>query len=163
MIPSFCTNYSKTSLFISANTCEKNIVSKECWNARHDDKVCFLPDYRYHIILMGGSKELLQKLDVFCCNCQHVDCLYTLLNNQLSGKNVVKSGQLFDNVPRAIHFNHQNRGIDRIPSIAKQKLLRKNYKNTCWAPSKSLTWRKLRDQCFQTQLNKLKSQTSNWN
>ena len=75
VIPSFYTTFSKDSHFNSANTYEKFIVSKEYCIARHDDKVCFLPNCRYHIILMGNIKELLQKLDAFCFNYHHVDCL----------------------------------------------------------------------------------------
>ena len=46
VIPSFYTTYSKNSLFISANSYEKYIVSKEYCIARHDDKMCFPPNYR---------------------------------------------------------------------------------------------------------------------
>ena len=77
VIPSFYTNYSKNSLFISANTYEKCTLSKDYCIARHDDKICFLPTWRYHIILIDNIKELLQKVDTFCFNYQHVDCLYT--------------------------------------------------------------------------------------
>ena len=125
-IPSFYRNYSKNSLFIFANTYEKYIVSKEYCIARHDDKMCFLYNCRYHI-LIGNIEELLQKLDAFCFNYQHVDCLYTLFKYRFSGK-IVKSGQLFDNLLRAVHFNQQNRGVHRMPSIAKKRLLRKKYK-----------------------------------
>ena len=120
VIPRFYTNYSKNSLFISANTYEKYIVSIVYCIAHHDDKMCFLPNCRYHIILTGNNKHLLQKLDAFCFNCQHVDCLYTLSKYRFSGKILIKSGQLFDNLQRAVHFNQQNRGVDRIPSIAKR-------------------------------------------
>ena len=44
---------------------------------------------------------------------------------QKCGKIVVKSEQLLDNVQRAVYFNHQNRQKDRMPSIAKKRLLRK--------------------------------------
>ena len=44
MIPSFYTNFSKNSLFTSANTYEKFFVSKKYCIARHDDKMCFLPN-----------------------------------------------------------------------------------------------------------------------
>ena len=64
VIPGFYKIYSKNSLFISANTYEKFIVSKEYCIAGHDDKMCFLPNCRYHIILIGNIKELLQ-------NCMH--------------------------------------------------------------------------------------------
>ena len=79
-IPSLYTNYSKSSLFISANAYENNIVSKEYCIARHDDKLCFLPNCRYHIILTGNIKDSLQKLDTFCFNYQHVDCSYKFSN-----------------------------------------------------------------------------------
>ena len=122
VIPSFYTNYSKNILFISANTYENYIVSKEYCIARQDDKMCFLPNCRYHIILIGNIK------DSFCFNYQHVDCLYTVFKYRFRGKIVVKCGQIFDNLQRADHFNHQNRGVDRMPSIGKKRLLRKKYK-----------------------------------
>ena len=128
VIPSFYTNYSRNSLFISANSYEKFIVSKEYCIARHDDKMCFLPNCRHHIILIGINKDLLQNLDAFCFNYKHVDCLYTLFKYRFSGKIVVNSGQLFDKLQRAVHFNRQNRGVERMPSIAKQRFLRKKYK-----------------------------------
>ena len=128
VIPSFYPNYSKNSLFISANTYEKYIVCKEYCIARHDDKMRFLPKCRYLIILIGNIKELPQKMDAFCFNYQHVDCLYTLFKYRFSGKAVLKSGQLFDNLQRAAPFNQQNRGVDRMPSIAEKRLLRKKYK-----------------------------------
>ena len=86
VIPSFDTNYSKNSLFFSANTYEKYISSTEYCIARHNDKMCFLVKCRYHIIPIGNIKDLLQKLDAFCFNYQHVDCLYTLFKCRFSGK-----------------------------------------------------------------------------
>ena len=129
VIPSFDKNYSKNSLFNSAKMYENQIVSKECCIARHDDKMCFPPNCRYHIIiLIGNIEELLQKLDAFCFNYQHVDCPYTLFKYRFSGETVVKSGKLFDKLQRAVHFKQQNRGADRMPSIAKKRLLRKKYR-----------------------------------
>ena len=128
MIPSFYTSFSKNSLFISANNYEKYIVSKEYCIAGHDDKMCFLPNCRFHIILIGNIKELLQKLDAFCFNYQHVDCLYTLFKYRFNGNIVIKSGQLFEYLQRAVQFNQQNRGEERMPSIAIKRLLRKKYK-----------------------------------
>ena len=90
--------------------------------------MCCLPYCRCHIILIGNIKELLQKLDAFCFNYQHMDCLYTPFKYRFIGKIVIKSGQVFDNLQRAVHFNQQNRGVERIPSIAKKRLLRKKYK-----------------------------------
>ena len=83
---------------------------------------------KFHIILIGNVEELLKKLDTFCFTYQHVDCLYTLLKYRFTGKGIAKSGQVFDNVQRAIDFNHRNKGVDRIPSIAKKRLFRKKFK-----------------------------------
>ena len=57
-----------------------------------------------------------------------MDCLYTLFKYRFSGKIIAKSGNVFDNVQRTISFNQRNRGVDKMPSIAKKRLLRKKFK-----------------------------------
>ena len=126
-IPSFYMKFSEKSLLISANTYEKYIVCKDYCVTHHEDKTCFLPSCKYHILLLGNVEELLKNLDTFCFTYQHVDCLYTLFKYRFSGKVVAKSGQVFDNVQRAIDFNQRNKGVDRMPSISKKRLLRKKY------------------------------------
>ena len=51
----------KQSLF-STNTDAKCPASKKNCIARHDDKMCFLPNCRKHSILIGDIKELLRCL-----------------------------------------------------------------------------------------------------
>ena len=124
VIPSFY-----KSLFVCASTYGKYIVSKEYCIARHINQMFFLPNCRYHFKLIANKKELQQKVvDAFCFNYQHMKCLYILFKKRFSGKIIVNSGKIFDNLQRAISFNHQNRGVDRIPSIAKKRLLRKKYR-----------------------------------
>ena len=154
VVPCFYIICSKNNVFISANTYEKYIVSKEYCIARHEVRMHFLPNCRYHNIL----KELLQKLGALCINYQHVDCLYTLFKYGFSGKVSVKGAQLFDNVQRAVHFNHQHRGVDRMPSIAKKRFLRKKYIEHLLR----LNRRKLVNQSLKTELNKLKRLNSNY-
>ena len=127
-IPSFYTKNSEKNLFISASTYEKYSVCKDYCVAHHDDKTCFLSSCKYHILLLGNIEELLKKLDTFCFTYQHVDCLYTLFKYRFSGKVLVKSGQVFDKVQRAVDFNQRNKGVDRMPSISKKRRLRKKYK-----------------------------------
>ena len=64
--PSFYTKLSEKSLLISANTYEKFLVCKGYCIAHHDDKTCFLPACKHHILLVGNVEELLKKLDTFC-------------------------------------------------------------------------------------------------
>ena len=97
-IPSFCTKLSEKDLFISTNTYEKHIVCTDYCIADHDEKTCFLPACKYHIILLGNVEELLKKVDTFCFTYQHMDCLYTLFKYRFSGKVLAKSGQVSDNV-----------------------------------------------------------------
>ena len=127
-IPSFYTNFSEKRLIISAITYEAYIVCKDYCIAHHDDKTCFLLACKYHIILLGNVQELLKKLDSFCFTYQHVDCLYTLFKYRFSEKVIANSGQVFDNVQRAVDFNHRYKGVDRMLSIAKKRLFRKKYK-----------------------------------
>ena len=145
-ITSFYTKLSGKSLFISANTYEKYIVCKDYCIAHHDDKTCFLFSCKYHILILGNAEELLKKLDTFCFTYQHVDCLYTLFKYRFSEKVIAKNGQVFDNVQRAVDCNQRNKGLDRMPSIAKKRLLRKKYKIICSPPFKRPNRRKLLDQ-----------------
>ena len=92
------------------------------------DKTCFVTNCNFHIRLFGNVEELLKELDTFCFTYQHVDCLYTLFKYRFSGKVIAKNGQLFDNVQRAVDFNQRNNGVDRMPSIAKKRFLRKKFK-----------------------------------
>ena len=41
---------------------------------------------------------------------------------------------MFDNAQRAISFNQKNRGVDKMPSIAKQRLWRKKFKQFFMIP-----------------------------
>ena len=127
-IRSFYAKTSEKSLLISANIYEKHIVCKDYCIAHYGNNTCSLPACKYHITLLGEFEELLQKLDTFCFTYQHVDCLYNLFKYQFSGKVIPKSGNVFDNVQRAISFNQTNKGVDKMASIARKKLLRKKVK-----------------------------------
>ena len=113
------------NLFISANTYEKNVAGKDYCIAHQDDKTCFSPACKYHIILLGNVEELLKKFYTFGFTYQHVDCLYTLFKYRFSVEVIAKSGQDFDNVQRAVDFNHRIKGVDRMPTIAKKDLAEK--------------------------------------
>ena len=56
----------KNSFITSANTYEKYIESKGYSFACNDGRMSFLPNCRYHIILIGNIEVLLQKLDALC-------------------------------------------------------------------------------------------------
>ena len=86
----------------------------------HSDKICFVSNCKFHIILFENVEEPLKKLDTLCFIYHYVDCLYTLFKYRSSGKGIAKSEQLFDYMQRAVDFDIRNKGLDRMPSIAKR-------------------------------------------
>ena len=130
VVPSFYSVYSTKSVHICANTYEKYLVSDDYCVAQHEDSMCTVPNCKYHILLIAekDKNDLMQKLDTFCFTYQLVDCLYTLFKYRFDGKVVTKNGQVFDNVERAVQFNQHHKTVERMPSIAKKRLLRKKYK-----------------------------------
>ena len=57
-----------------------------------------------------------------------MDSLYNLFKNRSSGQNIGKSGNVFDNVQRAISLNQTNIRADKRSSIAKKRFLRKKFR-----------------------------------
>ena len=161
-IPSFYAKISEKSLFISAPTFEKYNVCKDYYIAHHNKKTCFLPACKYHTLQLGNVGELLKKLDSFCFTYQHVDCLYTLFKYLFSGKVTAKSEQVFDNVQRAVDFNQRNKGLDRMPSIAKKSSWGKSIKSICSAPFKRQKQRRPAVPCLQKELKKSKRLNLSW-
>ena len=99
-------------------------MSKNYCSANHNDKVCFLTKCRYHSIFRGYIEDLPQNLHAFCY--LHVDCLYTLFKYRFSHTIVVKGGQVFVKVRRAVSFNQGIKGVERVPSIEKRRPMRRN-------------------------------------
>ena len=155
-IPSFYAKISEKNLFLSATTYEKYIVCKDYCVVHHNEKTCFLPACKYHIVLLGNVQELVKMLDTFCFTYQHVDCLYTLFKYRFSGKVIAKSGQVFDYVQRAVDINHRNKGVDRLPSIAKKRLLRKNYKKHLFSSFQKTKTTQTSRSVFEERIEKVK-------
>ena len=157
-IPSFYTKFSEKCSFNSANTYEKYLVCNDYsqWQAFHNDKTCFVCDCKLHVLLLGNVDELLKKLDTFCFTYQHVDCLYTLFNYRFSGKIIAKSGQVFDNVQRAVDFNRRNKGVDRMPSISKKRLLRKRFKTHLFSSFQKTKTTQISGSVFAENIEKVK-------
>ena len=68
-------------------------MSKGYFFAPHDYKMCFIPNCRFHIVLIGNVEDLLQKMDAFWFTYEDVACLYTLHKNQFIDRNDVKKSR----------------------------------------------------------------------
>ena len=84
--------------------------------------------------LVNTTLNYLEKLKICYTNWKfflfHLSTrgLYTLFKYQFSGKISAKIENVFDYVQRAISFKRRNRGVDKMPSNAKKRLLRKKSK-----------------------------------
>ena len=134
---SFLQIFQKTSYFISANTYGKYILSKDNCIARHDDKMCFFPNCRYLILLIGNLKDLLQKLDAFCFNYQNVGCFVKKnlckLTNFWIPKRFVEINWY---CKRYSHHTHQEPKCHKERNNPKDSTKRET--NTCYTLVKSL-------------------------
>ena len=128
-IPSFFQKFSETSLFISSDDYEKFLVCRDYCVAAHDPAFCFFKSCKFHFLLIADKdlNDLLVKLDRVCFTYQHVDCFDTLFKFRFSGNVLEKNGEIFDSVERAVSFNKLNKEVDKMPSIAKKRRLRKKF------------------------------------
>ena len=74
-----------------------------------------------------------------------MDCLSTIFRYRVSARLVVKSGQIFEIVKRAVVFNHQNRGVDRKPNIANTRVLKIKYNKLLLSSFKRIKATKTRE------------------
>ena len=160
--PSFYTKLSgKISLLLQIHM-KESIGCRDYCIAHHDDKTWFLPACRYHIILLENVEELLKKLIHFASPISTwTVCIHYSKIDSVE-KSIAKSGQVFDNVRRAVDFNHWNKGVDRMPSIAKKDFRGKSSESINSAPFKRQKLPRLVVQCLQNEMKKLKSLTLNW-
>ena len=59
LISTFYAKYSTNSFSVPAKTYEKDIVCIEHRIARHKTEMSFLPNCRYHFLLLGNIEELI--------------------------------------------------------------------------------------------------------
>ena len=129
-LPSFYSDYCKKSLFISVSSdfYEKYIVTKDHCVSTHNI-LCSLENCKFHLALIGISLcQIFQRLDKYVYMYQEIDCLYTLFKHRCYSKIVTSIGEVFNQLRRAVQHNLRWRGAEKMPSIAKKRLIRKKFK-----------------------------------
>ena len=63
---------------------------------------------------------------------------------------------MFDNMQRAVDFNQRNKGVDRMPSIAKKRLLRKKYEKHLFSSFQKTKWTQTGGSVFAERIEKVK-------
>ena len=129
-LPSFYSDYCKKSLFISVSSdfYEKYIVTHDYCVSTHNS-LCSLENCKFHLVLIGISlSQIFQRLDKYVYIYQEIDCLYTLFKHRFYSSIVTSSGERFNQLRRAVQHKLRWKRAEKMPSIAKKRLIRKKFK-----------------------------------
>ena len=129
-LPSFCSDYCQKLLFISvsSNFYEKYIVTKKFCFSTHNS-YCSLEKCKFHILLIGSFfDQILQQLGNFQFTDQIIDCLYTLYKSRFYSNVISSTGEVFNQLDRAVHHNLKGKEAEKMPSVEKKRLLGKIFK-----------------------------------
>ena len=129
-LPSFHSEYCQKSLFISVSSdfYEKYIVTNNFCVSTHNC-YCSLENCKFHILLIGSSfDQILQRLGNFHFTYQIIDCLYSLYKYRFYSNVISSTGEVFNQLDRAVHHNLKWKGKEKVPSVSKKSLLRKKFK-----------------------------------
>ena len=122
-LPSFHSDYCQKSLFISvsSNLYEKKIVTNNfCVSTRNS--YCSLENCKFHILLIGSSfDQILQRLANFHFTYQIIDCLYTLYKYRFYSNVISSTGEVFNQLDRAVHHNLKWKGAEQNAKCCKEK------------------------------------------
>ena len=131
-LPSFYSEYCQKSLFISVSSdFTKNILRKVTNNfcVSTHNSYCSLENCKFHVLLIDSSfDQILQRLGNFHFTYQIIDCLYTLYKYRFYSNVISSTGEVFNQLDRAVHHNLKWKGAEKLPTVAKKRLLRKKFK-----------------------------------
>ena len=158
----FYLNYKAKSLFISVseNFYEKLIVTQDYCVSNHSS-FCPVENCKFHLVLIGSSlDQILQRVDKYHFTYQIVDSIYTLYKCRFYSKIISSKGEVFNQLNRAVEHNLKCRTPEKLPSVAKKRLLRKKKsKDIIFVLLRSLLPLRLLDQFFWKGFEKFKSQS----
>ena len=129
LFPAFIQSIVKNRyISVSSDFYEKYIVTNNFCVSTHNS-YCSLEDCKFHILLIGSSfDQILQRLGNFHFTYQIIDCLYTLYKYRFYSNVISSTGEVFNQLDRAVHHNLKWKGAEKMPSVAKKRLLRKKFK-----------------------------------
>ena len=129
-LPSFYSDYCKKSLFISVSSdfYKKYIVTHYYCVSNHKT-LCSLENCKFHLVLIGISLgQIFQRLDKYVYIYQESDCIYNLFKHRFYTSIVASSGEMFNQLRRAVQHNLRWKGAEKMPSIARKRLIPKKFR-----------------------------------
>ena len=90
---------------------------------------CCLENCKLHILLIGSSfDQILQRWVNFQFTFQIFDCLHTLYKYSFYSNVISSTGEVFNQRDCAVHHILKWKRSEKMPSVAKKKLLRTQFK-----------------------------------
>ena len=90
---------------------------------------CSLENCKYHILLIGSTfDQISQRLRNFLFTYQTIDCLYTLYKFRFYSNVISSTGEVFNQLDRAVHHNLKWKGAEKMLKFPKKRLLRQKFK-----------------------------------
>ena len=129
--PTFYSDYNAKTLFISVseNFYEDFFVTQDYCVSNHSS-FCPVENCKFHLVLIGSSlDQILQRLDKYHLTYQIVDCIKTLYQYRFYSNIISSRSEVFNQLNRAVDHNLKCRIPEKLPSVAKKRLLRKNFKS----------------------------------
>ena len=158
-LPSFYSDYCQKLLFISvfSDFSEKCIVTNYFCVSFHN-YYCSLENCKFHILLIGSSfDQILQRLGNFHFTYQIIDCLHTLYKNRFYSNVISSADEVFNQLNRAVHHNLKWKGAEKMPSVAKKRLLRKKFKRHYLCCNQKLASTQTIDSAFLERVRKVQN------
>ena len=110
---------------------------------------CSLENCKFHIFSIGSSfdEDLLQ-LSSFHFTYQTIDCLYNLYKYRFYSKVISSTGEVVYQFDRDILHNLKLKRAEKMPSVAKKRLLRKKFKYHYLYSNQKLAFKQTIDLAF---------------
>ena len=83
-----------------------------------------LENFVFHLVLIGTSfSQILRRKDNYNYRYQEIDCLYILFKHRFHTSIVTSSGEVFNQLNRAVQHNVRWKGAKKMCSIVKKRLI----------------------------------------
>ena len=136
---------------------KKNIVTQDYCVSTHNS-LCSLENCKFHLVLIGKSfSQIFQRLDKYVYIYQEIDCLYTLFKHRFYSSIVTSRGEMFNQLRQAVQHNLRWRGAEKMPSIAKERLIRKKFKRHYLCSNQKLASTQTLGSAFLDRIRKIQS------
>ena len=119
---------------------------------------CPVQNCKFHLVLIGSSlDQILQRLDKYHLTYQIVDCIYTLYKYSFYFNIISSRGEVFNQLNRAVEHNLKCRIPEKLPSVAKKRLLRKKFKRHYLSSAQKLASTQTLGSAFLERIRKLQN------